>query len=63
MFAKHGDAMLRAVEKAIRAAWEAGRAEMDYLSGEEYAKETIEANEFEFTEEGLLYTSQRQVRA
>lgn len=31
------------------------RAELDYRSGDEYAKETIEANEIVFTAEGVIY--------
>jgi hypothetical protein len=47
--------MAAAVDTAIRATWEVGRAEMDYLEGDEYAKEWIEGNEPEFHKDGTLY--------
>jgi hypothetical protein len=48
-------AMKEAVENAIHAAWKAGRTEMDYHESEEYAKDWINGNQPEFTEDGNLH--------
>ena len=45
-----------AVLDVIRAAWRAGEQEMEYKTSSEYAREWIEANETEFTEDGSLYS-------
>jgi hypothetical protein len=49
------DAMEQAVERAMGAALAAGRKELEYKTSEEYARETIEANGYEFLEDGTMY--------
>lgn len=48
------EAMRDAVEDALHTAWRAGRDEMEYKGGEEYARDWVEANEPEFDEDGDL---------
>jgi hypothetical protein len=48
-------AVRAAVETAISEAISAGRAEMEYKTSAEYAKQWIEANETEFLADGTLY--------
>lgn len=49
------DALDRAVRDAMQAAWKDGRAEMDYMEGDEYAEGWIEGNLPEFYEDGTYY--------
>lgn len=49
--------MGQAARDAMRAAWEAGRTQMDYKCGDEYAREWIEGNEPAFTEDGALHSA------
>jgi len=48
------EVIVQAIEDAIHAALKAGRTEVEYLGSEERAREYIEINEPEFTEEGDL---------
>ncbi len=45
---------VQALRNALHAAWNAGREEMEYKSSKEYAREWIDANKAEFTENGDL---------
>jgi hypothetical protein len=49
------NAMREAVEEATHKAWKAGRDELDHRTSSEYAREWIEINELEFTEDGELF--------
>ncbi len=44
-----------AVEKAVRAALEAGEKEYEYKTGEDYARDYIEHNDQEFNEDGSIF--------
>lgn len=49
------DAMEQAIRDAMSDAWKAGNDAMEYMTGEEAARDWIEGNEPEFTEDGELY--------
>lgn len=49
------NALEQAVRDALSAAWTAGERAAEHKTGEQYAREQIEANEYEFTEDGELY--------
>lgn len=49
------NAMEQAVKDAIRAAWKAGREEMEHQYSDEYATDWIDGNQPEFTVDGVLY--------
>lgn len=51
------DTVEQAVRDAMHTAWKAGYDEMEYKTGEEYAKDFIESNEYEFEEDGDLFDS------
>src|SRR5207253_1177681 len=61
-YRKAVDKLDDAVQAAIRDAWKAGRVELDYLEGEEYTIDMIEANEYEFTIDGKFYGGQTEFR-
>lgn len=45
----------QAARDAVSAAWHGGRTELEWMESDEYVKDHIEANEYEFTEEGEQY--------
>jgi hypothetical protein len=47
--------LINAVRGALSKAWTAGEKEAEYKTSEAYARELIEANAYEFTEDGELY--------
>jgi len=51
--AEQRDTLIEAVRDALRTAWQAGRDELEYKTGEEYARQ--QADDMEFTEDGRFY--------
>ncbi len=51
-----GAPVVQAVRDAVHAAWKAGEDEYEYLTSEQRAREWIDSNDAEFTEDGDLYT-------